>query len=197
MEAAGRGYALGLMTQSGNKLWYRIPAYRAWAADNGCFAKGESFDLDAYFAWLDKLPSRQTCRFATAPDVVGDAVATWARSAPVLPRLRDLGYPAALVAQDGWDSAAVDWDAFDVLFLGGTNDFKLGEAARRATADALSRGKPVHMGRVNSLKRLKVARDYGCATADGTFVAFGPDKNVPQLLRWLDTLNGPVEEVSD
>lgn len=43
---------------------------------------------------------------------------------------------------------------FDVLFLGGSTAWKLGSAARRLTTEAKARGKQVHMGRVNSLKRL-------------------------------------------
>lgn len=46
------------------------------------------------------------------------------------------------------------------------------------------------MGRVNSGKRLKLADNWGCDTADGTFLAFGPDKNLPRLLAWLENLGG-------
>jgi hypothetical protein len=42
----------------------------------------------------------------------------------------------------------VPWDAFDVLFLGGTTDWKLGPAAADLTAEARRRGLVVHMGRV-------------------------------------------------
>lgn len=83
---------------------------------------------------------------------VGDAAATLTRSAPMLPRIRALGYPAALVAQDGLEHLAVPWDAFDVLFLGGTTDWKLGPAAADLPADAVWRstwdGFPGHFPRV-------------------------------------------------
>lgn len=158
-----------------------------WVADNGCFGKGYPGD-DAWLNWLARNAHRvPTCMFATAPDVVGDAEATLARSVPWLRPIRDLGYPAALVAQDGLEELTVPWDAFDVLFLGGSTEWKLGPHAAALTAEAIARGKPVHMGRVNSFKRFAYARRIGCASVDGTYLTFGPDKNLPRLLRWINT----------
>src|ERR1035441_4283607 len=72
-----------------------------WAADNGCFGKGYPGD-DAFLGWLGAmLPHAGRCWFAVAPDVVGDAKATLARSEPFLPAIRDIGYPVALAAQNG------------------------------------------------------------------------------------------------
>jgi hypothetical protein len=159
-----------------------------WAADSGLWsAKGiRVFDLDRYLAWLWKRRSyRADCLFATAPDVVGDAAATWLRSRHILPCLRGLGYPAALVAQDGWDGNAVDWGAFDCLFIGGTDEFKLAESTYRLIAEAKQRDKHVHMGRVNSGRRFRAAAFAGCDSVDGTYLAFGPDTNWPKLQRWL------------
>ncbi|MET7951050.1 hypothetical protein [Micromonospora sp. NPDC005324] len=47
------------------------------------------------------------------------------------------------------------------------------------------------MGRVNSLRRLRHATAIGCHSADGTYLAFGPDQNLPNLLSWLQTVNNP------
>lgn len=158
-----------------------------WCADNGCFGKGYPGD-QAWWAWLQRAVARsgpELCAFAVAPDVVADAVATLARSAPWLPQIRSLGVPAALVGQDGLEDLDVPWDDFDVLFLGGTTAWKLSPAARELTRQARDLGKPVHCGRVNSARRLAYANRIGCETADGTFVAFGPDKNLRLLLSWL------------
>lgn len=155
-----------------------------WAADNGCFSANYVGD-DRWFAWLRKLgPHADRCLFATAPDVVGDAVATLSRSAPWLPLIRQLGYPVALVAQDGLEHLAVPWDAFDVLFIGGTTDWKLGQAAARLGAEAKRRGKRVHMGRVNSGIRFAYAAVIGCDTADGTFLTRAPDTNLDRMQAW-------------
>lgn len=161
-----------------------------WAADNGCFAKGDSFDVTRWLDWLGKMRRWQsTCCFAVAPDVVGDAAATLDRSRPHLTTIRDLGYRAAFVAQDGLEILPVPWDAFDCLFVGGSTAWKLSEAAYGLMAEAKARGKHVHAGRVNSLRRLQAMRDAGADSADGTFLAFAPDKNLPRLLRWLRHLD--------
>lgn len=165
---------------------------QVWGADNGCFSKPETFSLDRYLGWLAARPAG-TCLFATAPDVVGDAIATLNRSLPVFPKIRALGYQAALVAQDGLENVRIiPWHAFDVLFIGGSTEWKLGAACAAIVREAKARGKWVHMGRVNSFKRLAYAQAIGCDSADGTFVAFGPDRNVPQLVSWLDRLNMPA-----
>lgn len=160
-----------------------------WCADNGCFSAGYPGE-GPWWSWLRSKVASSVgpCAFAVAPDVVGDARATLGRSLPWLHRIRSLGVPAAFVLQDGaW---FVPWDEFDVLFIGGSTEFKLGAAAREFTAEALTEGKAVHMGRVNSKKRLQYASDIGCSTADGTFIAFGPDVNLPKMLRWLEEVNG-------
>lgn len=156
-----------------------------WCADNACFGSSYPGD-DAWFAWLTRRAVHaDRCVFATAPDVVGDATATLARSRPWLPRIRALGYRAALVAQDGLEDLDVPWDAFDVLFIGGTTAWKLGGAARRLVGEAKTRGKWVHMGRVNSAKRFRYAEAIGCDSADGTTLAQYPDATLPNVLSWL------------
>lgn len=162
------------------------PGGVTWCADNGCFGKGYPGD-DEWLAWLAGMDPAG-CMFATAPDAVGDATATLARSAPFLSKIRALGYPAALVAQDGLESLPVPWGDFDALFIGGTTEWKLGPHARHLAREAIARGKWVHMGRVNSRKRLRYARDIGCRSADGTYLTFGPDVNLPKLLGWLDEI---------
>lgn len=174
-----------LTPKQGNKL----PAHTVWIADNGCFGKGYPGD-DAWLEWLTKLvPHNDRCLFATAPDVVGDAAATLIRSAPHLPKIRALGYPAAFVAQDGLENLEVPWGDFDVLFIGGTTEWKLGFAARRLVTEAKSRGKNVHMGRVNSARRWGYAEYIGCDTVDGTFLAFGPDINLRRMRTWTRQLS--------
>lgn len=160
-----------------------------WGADTDCYGNPEGYETGGYLAWLRaRSYAAATCLFATAPDVVGDAVATWERAEPVLPLIRALGLPAALVAQDGLEDMAVPWDGFDVLFIGGTTEWKLSHHARDLIAEARRHGKRVHLGRTNSQLRLETAAMIGCDSADGTYLAFGPDKNTPKLLRWLDRL---------
>ncbi len=78
----------------------------------------------------------------------------------------------------------------DALFLGGDTEWKLSDHARAIAGEAKRRGLWVHMGRVNSLRRIEIAVDFGCDSVDGNFLGFGPDANLPQLLHWLETLHG-------
>lgn len=162
-----------------------------WAADTGCFLQPEAFDLNAYLDWLSARPW-QTNLFATAPDVVTDAEATWERSRAVLPQIRACGYKAALVAQDGIERMSIDWWAFDCLFIGGSTAWKLSQAAFDLSREARRRGKWLHWGRVNSMRRLRMARLAHANSADGTYIAFAPDKLLPRVVRWLDAI-GPQE----
>jgi hypothetical protein len=165
----------------------RRPAGVTWLADNGCFGKG--FDEVVWFKWLQRHSrDAKTCVCATAPDVVGDAQATLERSLPWLPKIRALGYPAALVAQDGLEHLEVPWDEFDVLFIGGTTEWKLSAQARELVTEAKRRGKHVHCGRVNSLKRYRYMEAIGCDSVDGTYLVFGPDENLPKVLSWIRSL---------
>jgi hypothetical protein len=164
-----------------------------WAADNGCFTKPFAGPEASrkYLEWLKEFKDyRSLCLFAPGPDVVGDCAATWEASKDVLPLIRDAGFSAALVAQDGLDRAKmIDWDAFDVLFIGGTTEWKLSEGAYHLAADARRRDKWTHMGRVNSLTRLRAAYAAGFDSVDGTMVAFGPDINGPKLAAWMASLH--------
>lgn len=159
-----------------------------WCADNGCF--GKRFNEAFWWAWLMQRAAEDigSCAFATAPDVVGDAAATLERARPWLPKIRELGYRVAFVAQDGQEDLPVPWDEFDVLFIGGTTAWKLGPAARALAAQAKQRGMWVHGGRCNSLKRFRYMEAIGCDSADGTYLIFGPTVNLPKLLGWVSDL---------
>lgn len=163
----------------------RVGNGRVWAADTGNFTRPDLYDTPRYLSWLQSMPLG-SCLFATAPDVVGDADETWERSRDVLPLIRELGIPAALVAQDGLES--VDWDSIDCLFIGGTTGWKLGWEAHRWVQEARERDKWAHVGRVNSWRRCAKASRWGCDSVDGTYLTFGPDTNTPKLLGWLDKL---------
>lgn len=182
---AAKGLPIGLLIQPGNGYASMVTRWQWWAADNACFTTGERFQYPIYHAWLDGLP-RKGCLFATAPDVVGDARATWARSCDVLGCIRGLGFPAALVAQDGIETLAIEWEAFDVLFIGGTTGWKESSCVPELVREAKQRDKWVHMGRVNSFRRIRLAKEIGCDSVDGTYLAFGPDKNWPKLVRWME-----------
>ncbi len=178
-----KGWPVMLTPDMGN----RVPEDVPWAADNACYSNPKAYSDERYLAWLEsRLAYAYRCLFATAPDVVKDSAATLARSLPMLPRIRAAGYRAALVAQDGLVPDAVPWDDIDALFIGGSTEWKLSEAAYTLCVAAKDHGKWLHMGRVNSARRYELSRSFGCDSADGTFMAFGPDVNEPKAQRWLD-----------
>jgi hypothetical protein len=174
-----------------------------WAADNGCFGRG--FPGEAlWWAWLGRHARHaDRCLFATAPDVFdsilgrGDAPATLRRSCPWLPKIRGLGFRAALVAQDGLEDLAVPWHAFDVLFVGGSTAWKLSSHAARLMQQAQVHGLRVHLGRCNSASRIAYAAANGCASVDGTCLARAPDRNLPRVLAWMSPYRStpPIEVV--
>lgn len=185
-----------------------------WVADNGIYSNAYPGN-DGYLGWLEqRAEHRALCRFAVAPDVVADHDATMARSAPMLEPIRATVGAVAVCAQNGATPANLPWGSFDALFLAGIvecvrcgrvpalselpltqctcgglmREWKLGPAAAAVTREARRRGVWVHMGRVNSFRRLQHAAAIGCHSADGTYLAFGPDKNLDLLLGWLDEI---------
>lgn len=175
---------IGLMNTPKNG--YAIRPGWIWAADNGCFGKGYPGD-EAWISWLKGFTpdQREGCLFVTAPDVVGDSKESLARSLPFLPTIRDLGYPVALVTQDGMQPDDVPWNEIDWLFIGGTDRHKLGSEAKVLIAAAKNHEKMVHVGRVNSQKRFLAFASLGEDTVDGTFLGFGPKVNLPKLMSWI------------
>lgn len=156
---------------------------RPFGVDNGCYAHPETFDLDAYLAWLKDLPR---ALFATAEDEVGDARATLAKSMPQLDLIRRTGQPAAFVAQDGLEELPIPWDDFDVLFVGGSTSWKLSPHAAELARQAHDLGKHVHVGRVNSFRRaLHAAQHMDADSVDGSYLRFGPKTNLVTLRRWF------------
>ena len=162
-----------------------------FGVDNECYSLGDKFDPSRYLRFLNNVAhcsNAGDCLFATAPDVVADAHATLAKFPAWCDTIRGLGLPVALVAQDGLENEAIPWQGFDALFIGGSTTWKLGQAARDIIREAQSRGKWVHMGRVNGNTRLSYAWKLGVDSVDGTGWAMYPDKHIRRStnhLTWL------------
>lgn len=160
-----------------------------WAADNDCFSNAGAFDYDRYMEWLDEFsqPARENCLFIVVPDVVADAEATRERWELYAPKLEQQGLPLAFVAQDGITDDMVPWDQADVLFIGGSTRFKLSRQAVGLLCEAQRRGLRTHVGRVNSKRRVTWCAGARVDTVDGTHLTYGPDKKLPELLRWMES----------
>ncbi|MFD7137035.1 hypothetical protein [Streptomyces sp. NPDC059894] len=173
----------------------RIPEGVLYACDNSKFGsdgRGRYWPgAEAWFSWLERTVERygpDRCLWALAPDQPFDAAGTLIESLPWLARIRELGIPAAYAGQDGCDvPGLLPWDAFDVLFLAGSTAWKLGPVAERLAREAKALGKGVHMGRVNSRIRLGIAEWFGCDSADGTYLAYGPDNSTSDRALLIQT----------
>lgn len=170
---------LGLMCQPKSN---RPRAGWIWAADNGCFAA--KWDVASWLRWLDSGLPRAGCLFATVPDVVADHRATLALWRQYAPMVSERHYPLAFVGQDGATAGNVPWDDLDCWFVGGSTAWKQSEQSYALAVEARERGKWVHVGRVNSLRRLRSWTGLA-DSADGTFLAYGPKVNQPKVAAWL------------
>ena len=113
-----------------------------------------------------------------------DAVATMARFSRWARVVRAFGFPVALVAQDGLTTQTAPWDAFDAICIGGTTTWKLGAEARALVGIARALGKHTHMGRVNSIRRLRYAESIGVQSVDGTGYSKFPEAMLSRASRW-------------
>lgn len=168
---------LGQLMRPGNG---NIPTLDYWAADNGAFS---GFDAKAFLVMLARLP--RTAQWVAAPDVVGDWRATAALFDEWAPRVRELGFRVAYVLQDGCEHVP----EADCLFVGGSTRYKLSSESAAWMFEAKRRGMLAHVGRVNSVRRLRWCYDNGADSVDGTQVSMFPDTWLPWTLRKLETLH--------
>lgn len=183
------GKHVGLLVQPGtwNSYRHRLTEFPVWAADTGLYRKDPSqFDLPRWLDQLATVDAAAQCAFVTARDAYCDPVITNEFARIDCPLIRAAGFPAAYVAQDGSGCCTVPWHLMDVLFLGGSTEWKLSNDARLLVLEARRRGIRTHMGRVNSARRYRIAATWGCDSVDGTFLAFGHDANFPRLRAWVD-----------
>jgi hypothetical protein len=151
-----------------------------WAIDNGAF---KGFDEEKFIKLVKKYIGHPTePLFVAMPDVVADhrntlsLFGTWHRHLAS-------HYRRAFVLQDGiTDWRQVPWDYCEAVFVGGSTEFKLSSTTKYLCQIARYMGKWVHMGRVNSFKRLQLAYEMGCLSVDGS----GFSRNRHDLRKYLD-----------
>lgn len=122
---------------------------KPYGLDNGCFARFERS------AWERLLEEAEEARpiFICAPDIVGDARRTLELFEHFERRLN--GLPRALVLQDGIGNHPIPWDKIAAIFVGGSDAFKISKEAINAAKTAKILGKWVHVGRVNTSRRVR------------------------------------------
>jgi hypothetical protein len=168
----------------GNSIDRTVASGLPWACDNGAYS---GFDATAYRALVAKCEGHQRhgLRWIACPDVVGDhqgTMALWDQWAMYLIRRR---LPIAFVAQDGCNSGDVPWDYMQCLFIGGTSEWKLSQEAVRLIAIAKIKAHQVHVGRVNSRKRIRWCFDQGVASVDGTSMSMFSETYLPKFAGYI------------
>ena len=155
-----------------------------FAIDNGCF---NDFKIKPFLRLLLKLKAKPL--FVVAPDKISDKTKTlrlWDYWQPII---NDLGFAAAFVLQDG-----ITWSEVPEtqhLFVGGSTDFKMGETAIAICRKAKAKGCYVHVGRVNSKKRMRRAFwEHNADSIDGQHWSkfIRPSLESSDFSRWLESI---------
>lgn len=150
-----------------------------------CGAFTGNFNAERWEAHLKKWQQyNKRCLFVIAPDVLFDSVATQSQYEHYRAIVRSYGYRVAFVAQDGQTVEALPSD-YDCLFIGGSTPFKYSPECQALVREAKSKGKWVHMGRVNSQSRIGYCKWLGCDSVDGTHISFAPKKNTHKVVGWM------------
>lgn len=149
-----------------------LTMYTRWgdpyAIDNGAFTK---FRVDRFASLLEReADCRGGCLFVAVPDVVGSARRTreiWQYRADMVP----VGWPLAYVCQDGSEDVGIPWDECDAVFIGGSTEWKMSQAAAAIVKAGKVLSKHVHVGRINTPRRWKHFEELGADTCDGSGLA--------------------------
>lgn len=167
--------------ESGNDMKIAARLGMPWALDNGCF---KTYDPPGIVRMLRRFRGVSGCKFAVVPDVVCDHDSTLLLFRAWIGTYQRLGYPAAFVLQNGVSINAVPWGSVAAVFIGGDTPFKFCDLVRELVGEAKQRGKWVHMGRVNSIRRIQYANSIGCDSIDGTGFSMIPKQKINELKRF-------------
>jgi hypothetical protein len=202
---------------TGNRIDGIATSGRPWAADNGCGPKRDgsagTFDEAAFLAMCEQVAyycdhrhfNPRTMRrplWVAVPDVVGDAYATSQLWEEWAPRLDALRLPLAYVVQDGYHYGLMPQASryrLKCAFLGGSTEFKESDEARAILRGFRSLQCLIHIGRVNSERRLAIYDDLDTHnglprlpdTIDGTQFSMFPETYIP---RWAERLKPSVAQ---
>ena len=146
-----------------------------YAVDNGCFS---GFNEKLFFNYLDYLKSYKKPMFVVSPDVVGCHDRTLALWYYYYPKLKTYNYSLAFVAQDGCEPELVPKEA-DWIFIGGNDPWKMENIHKFIGS------RPVHVGRVNGIGRLKYCESLGVSSVDGTGWMRARNKQFHDLMEYF------------
>lgn len=180
-----RAHGWRMLVSAANDLRHEGMPY---ALDNGAWSyhqKGLAFDERRYERAVDLLAERAD--WTVIPDVVGNRDATLKLIEKWLPMMPLARAPRVLLAvQDGMTPS--DVAPFIAkhgrrvgIFLGGSDDYKLGPMMRTWGDWCDETGVHYHVARVNSASRIRQCASSGALSFDGTSVTRFARKNIARL----------------
>ena len=150
--------------------------------DNACY---NGFDESLFTQCVNRINCE--IEWLVVPDKVGDC--DWTRRSfdEWAPRLGE--YPLGFVLQDGQKAEEVPWEDIECVFIGGTTEWKFSDSVKQMSDIARERGKWLHLGRVNSQKRLRYAYSLKCDSVDGTGYSKYSKSELLPALQFIDELH--------
>lgn len=182
------GYLVGLYPGKLGHLFSpeglrRTHEWLPFALDNGkfaCWSKGKEWDEQGYRDMLTEVAQReQDPMWALVPDEVANPEETRRLWDVWFPLIKSHGWDVAFAVQDGMTKESVPEEA-DVIFIGGSTEFKWGTMHR--WCQEFPR---VHVGRVNSPTKLWDCEESGVESCDGTGWFRGNKKQTQGLIDYL------------
>lgn len=156
---------IGLLLSPGG---WADPLGLPYALDNGRFtvwSRGKKYDEAKFWKHLRRAQKIHAPLWLAVPDVVANRLATIDEYLHWAPKLTTLGWPLALVVQDGMTICDVQslTPQPSVVFVGGTTKWKW-----RTIRHWCRNFTHVHVGRVNGYHSLWAAQYAGASSTDGT-----------------------------
>lgn len=157
---------IGWLVGPGSRRMTKVPYWMHFACDNDRFISWKNsteWNEEKYFYMLSLYhQTKRNPRWCLVPDVVGDKNKTLEHWYHYAPSVAKYGWKLAFAAQDGMTPCDVPAEA-DVVFVGGTTKWKW------RNAEWFCKMCPkVHVGRVGTIDRLWLCKDYGAESVDGT-----------------------------
>lgn len=157
-----------------------------FGADNDCF---KGFDKLKYEKMIEILPRVEKLKYVTVPDCVGNFEETIKLFDDWYKLLKNEQLPLAFVLQDNMPISEIPFDKVSSIFIGGSTDYKLSKEVANIVSMSKEKTKWVHMGRVNSKKRIRYAHKIGCDSVDGTGFSMFANTHIPPALELLVELS--------
>lgn len=136
--------------------------------DNGAFS---NFNEKKFSKMVEFSKYDEFCKYIVMPDVVSNAKKTFYNFYKYKNKYNLESHKCAYVVQDGINQDLLpSFDEIGCLFIGGTTKFKMSHTAFKLSKLAIENNIWVHVGRVNTPKRIDKWFNY-CNSIDGSGIS--------------------------